>query len=88
MATKRSIFEEVGAAAQPIAPQGGLIDGRGKGARRGIRVWLLVIFLLVALMIVVGGLTRLTELGAVDHRMEAGDRGYPAAECRRLGGGV
>ncbi|MDZ4392180.1 heme A synthase [Cypionkella sp.] len=63
MATKRSIFEEVGAGGPVAAPQGGLIDGRGKGARRGIRVWLLVIFALVALMIVVGGLTRLTDSG-------------------------
>ena len=50
MANKRSIFEDVGAA-QVVVPQGGLIDGRGKGARRGIRLWLAVIFLLVAAMI-------------------------------------
>ena len=62
MATKRNIFEDVGAA-QVVVPQGGLIDGRGKGARRGIRLWLAVIFLLVAAMIVVGGLTRLTDSG-------------------------
>ncbi len=63
MATKRSIFEEVGSVVPPVAPQGGLIDGRGKGARRGIRIWLALIFLLVATMIVVGGLTRLTDSG-------------------------
>lgn len=64
MAGKRSIFEEVGAGAKPAAlPQGGLIDAGGKGARRGIRVWLVLIFLLVAAMIVVGGLTRLTDSG-------------------------
>lgn len=63
MATKRSIFEEVGTTAKPIAPQGGGIDARGKGARRGIRAWLLAIFLLVVVMIVVGGLTRLTDSG-------------------------
>jgi cytochrome c oxidase assembly protein subunit 15 len=62
MATKRSIFEEVGAGQAP-AVQGGLIDGRGKGARRGIRAWLIVLFLLVAAMIMVGGLTRLTDSG-------------------------
>ncbi len=62
MATKRSIFEDVGAE-QAVVPQGSLIDGRGKGARRGIRAWLAVIFLLVAAMIVVGGLTRLTDSG-------------------------
>ncbi|GLS88658.1 heme A synthase [Cypionkella aquatica] len=64
MATKRSIFEEVGAGGPAVpTPKGGLIDGRGKGARRGVRTWLLVIFALVALMIVVGGLTRLTDSG-------------------------
>jgi cytochrome c oxidase assembly protein subunit 15 len=63
MAAKRSIFEEVGTAQVPLAPQGGLIDGRGKGARRGIRVWLVLLFLLVATMIAVGGLTRLTDSG-------------------------
>ncbi|OYU40542.1 MAG: heme A synthase [Pseudorhodobacter sp. PARRP1] len=64
MATKRSIFEEVGSGGPAVAAkQGGLIDGRGKGARRGVRAWLLVIFALVALMIAVGGLTRLTDSG-------------------------
>lgn len=62
MAGKRKLFEEVGAATAPIAPQGGLIDGR-KGARAGIRLWLVAIFLLVAAMIAVGGLTRLTDSG-------------------------
>lgn len=63
MAAKRTIFQEVGAAQAPAAPQGGLIDGRGKGARRGIRLWLILLFLLVATMIAVGGLTRLTDSG-------------------------
>lgn len=63
MAAKRSIFEEVGTAQAPVLPQGGLIDGRGKGARRGIRLWLVMLFLLVAAMIAVGGLTRLTDSG-------------------------
>ncbi len=65
MATKRSIFEEVGAGAQPpVTPRGGLIGaGSGRGARRGVRLWLVTIFLLVAAMIVVGGLTRLTDSG-------------------------
>lgn len=64
MAGKRSIFEEVGAkgAAQPV-PQAGLIDQHPKGARGAIRLWLVVLFLMVAAMIVVGGLTRLTESG-------------------------
>ena len=63
MATKRSIFEEVGGAAKPALPQGGMIDAAGKGARRGIRLWLIGIFLLLAAMIVLGGLTRLTDSG-------------------------
>ncbi len=65
MAAKRSIFEEVGAGAKGAEPpQGGLINaGSGKGARRSIRLWLIVIFLLVATMIAVGGLTRLTDSG-------------------------
>ncbi len=62
MAVKRSIFEEVGAGQAPVA-QGGGIDARGKGARRGIRLWLVVLFLLVFAMIAVGGLTRLTDSG-------------------------
>lgn len=64
MSGKRSIFEEVGAldAAKPTA-QPGLIDqGRG-GARGAIRGWLTVLFALVLVMIVVGGLTRLTDSG-------------------------
>lgn len=64
MAGKRSIFEEVGEGAKPArAAKGGLIDARPKGARRSIRNWLIVLFLLVAAMVVVGGLTRLTDSG-------------------------
>ncbi len=62
MAGKRSIFEEVGAV--PVAtPQSGGIDARGLGARAGIRLWLMVLFALVVVMIAVGGLTRLTDSG-------------------------
>ncbi len=64
MATKRSIFEEVGEGQKaPVAPVGGGIDARPKGARAGIRLWLVGLFLLVVAMIVVGGLTRLTDSG-------------------------
>ncbi len=64
MATKRSIFEEVGTEQKAaVAPAGGGIDARPKGARRGIRLWLVALFLLVATMIAVGGLTRLTDSG-------------------------
>ncbi len=62
MAGKRSIFEEVGAASV-AAPQAGGIDARGLGARRGVRLWLMVLFALVVVMIAVGGLTRLTDSG-------------------------
>ncbi|MDT0683927.1 COX15/CtaA family protein [Roseicyclus sp. F158] len=64
MAVKRSIFEEVnrkdeGAATAP----GSLIDRARPGAPRGIRIWLLLLFLLVTLMITIGGMTRLTDSG-------------------------
>ncbi|MDK3018462.1 heme A synthase [Pseudodonghicola flavimaris] len=64
MATKRSIFEEVGEGSSPAAPaETGVIDRGRRGARRGIRAWLAIIFVLVVAMIVVGGLTRLTDSG-------------------------
>ena len=64
MTMKRSIFEEVepGRTA-PAMPLGGTIDARPRGARRGVRLWLIALFLLVACMIAVGGLTRLTDSG-------------------------
>jgi heme a synthase len=64
MAGRRSIFEEVGTGQMaPVAPVGGGIDARPKGARRGIRLWMVALFLLVVTMITVGGLTRLTDSG-------------------------
>ncbi|WP_417248886.1 heme A synthase [Celeribacter sp.] len=64
MAQKRSIFEEVATTEKQSTPvSGGLIEKGGKGARRGIRLWLMVLFALVMLMIAVGGLTRLTDSG-------------------------
>ena len=63
MSTKPSIFEEVGSADKAPVAKPGLIDkGRG-GARGGIRIWLMILFGLVVLMIAVGGLTRLTDSG-------------------------
>ena len=63
MATKpRSIFEDVSDVQKPVAAPGG-IDAGGKGARGAIRVWLMVLFALVVVMITVGGLTRLTDSG-------------------------
>ncbi|MEO1732691.1 MAG: heme A synthase [Pseudomonadota bacterium] len=64
MSSKRSIFEEVSEDDAPrAATQPGAIDRGRKGARGGIRVWLMILFALVVLMISVGGLTRLTDSG-------------------------
>ncbi|MEM7075632.1 MAG: heme A synthase [Pseudomonadota bacterium] len=64
MSKKRSIFEDVGDDPAPRgAPQGGMIDAGRRGARGAVRVWLVGLFVLVAVMIVVGGLTRLTDSG-------------------------
>lgn len=65
MSGKRKLFEEVGQDAQTTrsTPAGGMIDKGRRGARRGIRAWLLVLFALVVTMIAVGGLTRLTDSG-------------------------
>ncbi|PRY24327.1 cytochrome c oxidase assembly protein subunit 15 [Aliiruegeria haliotis] len=67
MAAKRSIFEEVSEETpqerQPQAVQPGLIDRASSGARGAIRAWLMVLFAMVVAMIVVGGLTRLTDSG-------------------------
>ena len=64
MNQKRSIFEEVSeqGATQPTAQPGMIDKGRG-GARGGVRLWLMLLFALVVAMIVVGGLTRLTDSG-------------------------
>jgi cytochrome c oxidase assembly protein subunit 15 len=64
MTKKRAIFEEVGTAQRDMAAtQGGMIDKRSTGARGAIRIWLMVLFALVFVMIAVGGLTRLTDSG-------------------------
>ncbi|MWD27798.1 heme A synthase [Aquicoccus sp. SCR17] len=64
MSAKRSIFEEVGEdKTARAAPQGGMIDRGRRGSRGAVRVWLAVLFLMVAVMILVGGLTRLTDSG-------------------------
>ena len=62
MATKRSIFEEVGDTPKQVAAPGA-IDRAGQGARGGIRRWLLALLVMVVVMIAVGGLTRLTDSG-------------------------
>ncbi|MEM1233945.1 MAG: heme A synthase [Pseudomonadota bacterium] len=58
----RSIFEEVGETQKPAVTKGVIDKGRG-GARAAIRAWLFVLAALVICMIVVGGLTRLTDSG-------------------------
>jgi len=64
MSGKRSIFEDVeDGAAGPQDGSGGLIDRHRRGARGAVRVWLMALFALVVAMIVVGGLTRLTDSG-------------------------
>ena len=67
MAGNRSIFEEVSdeAGTRMAAETGGIERGSGGGGRgRGaMRAWLMALFVLVAAMVVVGGLTRLTDSG-------------------------
>ncbi len=60
MSKSRSIFEDVGAKSAPPPPP---VVRRPAGARRAIAVWLALLFALVVAMIVVGGLTRLTNSG-------------------------
>jgi len=62
MSEKRSIFEEVSETRKPAATPGALTAGRGRG-RGFARGWLITLFVLVVCMIVVGGLTRLTDSG-------------------------
>lgn len=61
---KRPVFEEVAdqTASRPVA-QTGMIDAAPRGARRAIRLWLMVLFAMVAAMIALGGATRLTGSG-------------------------
>ncbi|NHF72135.1 heme A synthase [Paracoccus xiamenensis] len=61
---KRPVFQDVTAdTPRPAPTAGGLIDAAPKGARRAIRAWLIVIFVMVAAMIALGGATRLTGSG-------------------------
>lgn len=65
MSPNRSIFEEVDAEAPstPKTPKQSLID-QGRDIWRGFaKIWLIVLLLMVASMILVGGLTRLTDSG-------------------------
>ena len=64
MSQKRSIFEEVATdeKAEVAVPSPGMIDQVRPG-RRGVVIWLAVLFAMVLATIVVGGLTRLTDSG-------------------------
>lgn len=62
---KRPVFEEVSdptATSRPVTTTG-MIDAAPRGARRAIRVWLMILFVMVLSMIVLGGATRLTGSG-------------------------
>ena len=61
---KRPVFEEVSdpTASRPVQTTG-MIDAAPKGARRAIRLWLMVLFALVWATIILGGATRLTGSG-------------------------
>ncbi len=64
MADKRNIFEDVSEATKPdTAAKTNLIDANRQGARRGIRIWLHILLAMVAIMIIIGGMTRLTDSG-------------------------
>ncbi|MDF2232870.1 COX15/CtaA family protein [Albimonas sp. CAU 1670] len=68
MSKPRSIFEDVSAqpaAARPApaGPAPGEADRRRRANRRAISIWLMLLAALVAAMVLVGGLTRLTESG-------------------------
>ena len=61
MSEKRSIFEEVDiadASSKKVKNNVEIIN-----SNKALQIWLLVLFILVAAMIVVGGLTRLTDSG-------------------------
>ncbi|MCX7559846.1 COX15/CtaA family protein [Sulfitobacter sp. F26204] len=64
MAGKRKLFEEVDIVetARPVV-QTGVIDRGRRSARGAIRIWLVILFALVFVMIAVGGMTRLTDSG-------------------------
>ncbi len=64
MSKPRTIFEETTAGApRPAAPVPGAADARRRSARRAIAVWLVVLAAMVAGMVLVGGLPRLTDSG-------------------------
>lgn len=63
MASNRSIFVDVGSTERIVAPQIGAIDAGKTGARRAIAAWLALMLAMVICLVLVGGLTRLTDSG-------------------------
>ncbi|MEF9601543.1 COX15/CtaA family protein [Paracoccus sp. PXZ] len=61
---RRPVFQEVTETTpRSTPPAGGMIDAGPRGARGAIRIWLIVLFVMVAAMIALGGATRLTGSG-------------------------
>lgn len=66
MAKSRSVFEDVGGdarAGRAKAPAPGAADALKRRNRRQVAYWLIALAALVAIMVLVGGLTRLTDSG-------------------------
>ena len=65
MTKKRAIFEEVsGSKQEKTVSAVGVIERNSQENNRGaIQIWLKILFTLVVVMILVGGLTRLTDSG-------------------------
>ena len=65
MSKKRAIFQEVSDSTKPIVSNGiGIIDkNSNEKIRITIQLWLKTLFVLIVLIILVGGLTRLTDSG-------------------------
>lgn len=59
---KRAIFEDV-STTDRAATTGGVIDATRRGSRPAVKRWLGLLFLLILLIIPVGGMTRLTDSG-------------------------
>ena len=60
---------------EAVASANPLVPAKGVGIVRG---WLIVIAAMVYAMILVGGATRLTDFGLLDHRMAAAARRHTA----------
>ncbi|MFT6772487.1 MAG: cytochrome c oxidase assembly protein subunit 15 [Paracoccaceae bacterium] len=64
MSKPRAIFQETSAGAlRATVPVPGAVDARRRTARRVIAAWLMALAAMVAVMVLVGGMTRLTDSG-------------------------